>query len=128
MTRKTPLLCVMLLAALAASPTAAEPIHTHLQGEALETAFDTLHLSNGEREEAKAIVQQFREDRQRAIITMRAMGESLPPQEEVTAVRTYSEADLEDRLADLLSDAELSTLMSTLQEQRERQNRQQANR
>jgi len=128
MTRKTPLVCIVLLAAMAASPAAAEPTAPHLEGEALETAFDALNLNEEEREEAKAIVKEFREDRHRAIVAMRAMGDSLPPQEEVMAVKTYSEADLEDRLADLLSDGELSTLMSTLQEQRERHNRQQANR
>ncbi|MDQ2076851.1 hypothetical protein [Marinimicrobium sp. ABcell2] len=128
MTMKTTMVSTLAICAfLSTAATVATNDHP-IWNDGVNSALEALNLSEQEAIEVQSAVEQFREDRRSASDTLRSTGENLPPQEEILAVRTYSEASLEERLAHLLSEEQLETLMAAIHEQREQQLRLQAQR
>lgn len=90
---------------------------------AVDVALQTLDLTDAEIAQVQDAVQSFRIDRKKSRAAQRSAAESMPPLDEVLAVRTYSETGLEAHLSHLLSEEQLATLMRAFEEQRDRQGR-----
>lgn len=84
----------------------------------LDEIFDQLDLTEEKRAEVQEVMKQFREDRRQAGEALRELSKTLPPHEEITAMRVYADIVLESRLKRVLSSQQVAQIMAYLEEQR----------
>ncbi|WP_341938081.1 hypothetical protein [Marinimicrobium sp. C2-29] len=116
---RTLLLASTLLAALASVPTLADQHNGDRDAAYLNDILNQLELSEAKREEVHQVFRDFRRDRQQAEKALSELGKSLPPQEEVRAMRAYSDTVLEARLDEVLEAGKVASVMSAIQAKRE---------
>ncbi len=116
---RTLLLASTLLAALASFPTLADQHNGEREAAYLNDILNQLDLSEAKRKEVHQVFKKFRQDRQQAEKALSELGESLPPQEEVRAMRAYSDTVLEGRLDEVLEAGQVDSVMSAIQAKRE---------
>lgn len=121
----------LFIAALVAAPVLAGPDGKTAQDIQMDEIINQLELSEEKRAEVEEVLKNFKQDRRQALKAFRETGESLPPQEEIKAMREYSDRLLEERLRVVLTNTQVEQVMKYRQKQRteryEKQNKRAGN-
>ncbi|UZJ45062.1 hypothetical protein OOT55_03115 [Marinimicrobium sp. C6131] len=88
----------------------------------LDELFQQMDLTMRRRNDVMEVMNQFREDREKAEEALEELSETLPPQEEISATTVYSDIVLESRLNRILRSDQVEQIMSYIREQRSQRN------